>query len=716
MLKSLFRRSVDVGPSRPTAAGRSACVPPGVCVYAVGDIHGRVDLLSELHRLIAEDASHLTPGTEKLVVYVGDYVDRGMESRQVVDLLLDLPLPGFTAVHLLGNHDAWLLSFLVDAQIGPTWLRYGGDATLHSYGVSVGLQRDDAGIYDKLQADLRERVPRRHVDFLQSLELSYETGDFLFVHAGVRPTLPLDRQTAEDLLLDPRAVPELAARPRQGRGPRSHRRRRSDRPQQSHRDRYRRLLDRLPDLPGARGRRLPVPEHRPPDPGGGQRARSRGRAAGSGAEQARCPVAEFGSSSAAAATAAAGNRDDPRRSGSDPARRCAARRSAPPASESALLACLSLDCSRQAAPLGAALEGRGGLPAGRAARSGRLRSAGQSQSDDAGPAPAPEQPAQGAADLRYEVTIEGVDDDALRGLLQQVSETQRLIDRPPPSIARLRRRAQDDRPRLLEVLRSEGYYGGQVEVALDSSVQPIKVTFRIDLGPVYRLGSVSIEVEPPEPGLSVPSPRGDRPEAGRARRCAGPSSMPSRPSWIGCARRASSWPSLGPRRAVVDHDTDLMDLTLRIQPGPLSRFGPVTFDGLSTVEQDFVANRLDWQQGELITPARLEEARNSLRETGLFTSVQIDLADTTRRAGPAAGDGRPDRAQASLDRARRALPHRRGAGRQHQLGAPQHVRPGRAGLGRSRRLVHRRVPDRLVPQAGLRPPQPVAALRPPARL
>jgi serine/threonine protein phosphatase 1 len=200
LLKSLFRRSADIGPSRPTAAGRLARVPPGVCVYAVGDIHGRVDLLSELHRLIREDAGHLTPGTEKLVVYVGDYVDRGLESRQVVDLLLDRPLPDFTAVHLLGNHDAWLLSFLVEAQIGPTWLRYGGDATLHSYGVSVGLQRDDASIYDKLQADLRERVPRRHVDFLQSLELSYETGDYLFVHAGVRPTLPLDRQTAEDLL------------------------------------------------------------------------------------------------------------------------------------------------------------------------------------------------------------------------------------------------------------------------------------------------------------------------------------------------------------------------------------------------------------------------------------------------------------------------------------------------------------------------------------
>jgi serine/threonine protein phosphatase 1 len=200
LLKSLFRRNAEVGSLRPTAAGRPARVPPGVCVYAVGDIHGRVDLLAALHRLIVEDASHLTPGTDKLVVYVGDYVDRGLESRQVIDLLLDRPLPEFSAVHLLGNHDAWLLSFLVDAQVGPTWLRYGGDATLHSYGVSVGLQRDDARLHDKLQAELRARVPRRHVDFLQSLQLNYETGDFLFVHAGVRPTLPLDRQTAEDLL------------------------------------------------------------------------------------------------------------------------------------------------------------------------------------------------------------------------------------------------------------------------------------------------------------------------------------------------------------------------------------------------------------------------------------------------------------------------------------------------------------------------------------
>ena len=157
---------------------------------------------------------------------------------------------------------------------------------------------------------------------------------------------------------------------------------------------------------------------------------------------------------------------------------------------------------------------------------------------------------------------------------------ERLIDRPPPSIARLRRRAQDDRARLLEVLRSEGYYGGQVEVALDSSVQPIKVTFRIDLGPVYRLGSVSIEVEPPEPGLRVPSPEeiGLKPGEPAAARTI----LDAEQALLNRVRaQGFILAALGPRRAVVDHDTDLMDVTLRIQPGPLSRFGPVTFDGLT---------------------------------------------------------------------------------------------------------------------------------------
>ncbi|MDX1541695.1 MAG: metallophosphoesterase family protein [Geminicoccaceae bacterium] len=200
MLRNIFRRKEAPLPPGPTVDGHVARVPPGVCIYAIGDIHGRADLLGVLRRQIEEDAQQLTPGTERIVVYMGDYVDRGLESAEVIDALIRHPLEGFRSIHLLGNHDAWLLSFLVDPQVGATWLRYGGDVTLHSYGVRLGTPVDDAEYLVSLQAALRQRLPRSHVDFLRSLELSFESGDFLFVHAGVRPGVAVDRQTADDLL------------------------------------------------------------------------------------------------------------------------------------------------------------------------------------------------------------------------------------------------------------------------------------------------------------------------------------------------------------------------------------------------------------------------------------------------------------------------------------------------------------------------------------
>jgi serine/threonine protein phosphatase 1 len=198
--RSLFRRAPEDLPAVPTVAGQPARVPPGLCVYAIGDIHGHADLLEQMHQLIATDAASLTPGTDRLIVYLGDYVDRGPESRRVIDLLIGNRPEGFRAVHLLGNHDAWLLGFLLDPSFGPTWLHYGGDVTLHSYGVRLGIPQEDLRYYRQLQADLRERMPRDHVDFLQRLDLSFESGDYLFVHAGVDPALPLDQQTADHLL------------------------------------------------------------------------------------------------------------------------------------------------------------------------------------------------------------------------------------------------------------------------------------------------------------------------------------------------------------------------------------------------------------------------------------------------------------------------------------------------------------------------------------
>jgi serine/threonine protein phosphatase 1 len=177
----------------------SPAVPPGRRIYAIGDVHGRVDLLAEMHRLI--DADHAArPPAEGAIVYLGDLVDRGPASAEVIELLLGRPLPDLEAVYLLGNHEDSLLRFLDDISVGPAWLFYGGVETLESYGIAGA-----GGIWDdptlrRLQAELRARLPRPHRDFLARLRLAHVEGDYLFVHAGIRPGLPLEAQQRDDLL------------------------------------------------------------------------------------------------------------------------------------------------------------------------------------------------------------------------------------------------------------------------------------------------------------------------------------------------------------------------------------------------------------------------------------------------------------------------------------------------------------------------------------
>jgi serine/threonine protein phosphatase 1 len=184
------------GPRAPKVAPVLPRVADGARVYAVGDIHGRADLLRQLERRIEDDAA-AAPSPRKVVVYLGDYVDRGEHSRQVIDWLLDHPLSGFERIHLLGNHEDSMLRFLTDVQIGPAWLTYGGGATLHSYGIKPpGSERDLV----RAQAELRDRLPPRHLAFLRELSLSHIEGDFYFVHAGVKPGVPLDAQALEDML------------------------------------------------------------------------------------------------------------------------------------------------------------------------------------------------------------------------------------------------------------------------------------------------------------------------------------------------------------------------------------------------------------------------------------------------------------------------------------------------------------------------------------
>lgn len=171
-------------------------IPDGVRVYAVGDIHGCRKELLNLIDVILEDSK--TAPQDRRIVYLGDYIDRGPDSRGVIEILLE-PLAGFNAEYILGNHDQSLLDFLNDPQIFLSWQNFGARETLMSYGVRPPLFEDE-NVYIKTRDELREALPRRHLSFLQNLSHSLTIGDYFFVHAGVRPGIPLDRQMLEDLL------------------------------------------------------------------------------------------------------------------------------------------------------------------------------------------------------------------------------------------------------------------------------------------------------------------------------------------------------------------------------------------------------------------------------------------------------------------------------------------------------------------------------------
>ncbi len=189
MLKKLFSRGSANQASDYTA-------PDNSVIYAIGDIHGRLDLLEELERRIVRDAE--TRGSDRrVIVYLGDYVDRGYESRGVIDHLMGAGPAGFERVFLKGNHEEFLLRFLEDSSVARVWFSNGGVETLMSYGVEVSMSPADA---PRVQADFKSAMPESHRDFMAALPTTHREGGYTFVHAGVRPGVPLDDQNPEDLL------------------------------------------------------------------------------------------------------------------------------------------------------------------------------------------------------------------------------------------------------------------------------------------------------------------------------------------------------------------------------------------------------------------------------------------------------------------------------------------------------------------------------------
>ena len=173
-----------------------ARVPEGNRIYAVGDIHGRLDLLDEIiARIDADMAMH--PASNTIRVFLGDYIDRGPNSKGVLDRLVNYCVAQRT-ICLMGNHELYLREFLERPEIPSIWRRYGGLDTLRSYGLAPKWETDSQE-ERKLAAEFDRLLPSIHREFLSHLKQYFICGDFFFVHAGVRPGISLIAQSEDDL-------------------------------------------------------------------------------------------------------------------------------------------------------------------------------------------------------------------------------------------------------------------------------------------------------------------------------------------------------------------------------------------------------------------------------------------------------------------------------------------------------------------------------------
>ena len=193
MITSLFRR-------KKAPVGRSARVPDGTVVWAIGDVHGRADLLLPLLKEAVSDLRTTAP-EHPVIVMLGDYVDRGADSKGVLDLLCALSDQRDIETHFMrGNHEERFEAFLSDPALGPSWCEYGGREALLSYGVVVPALKTEAEGWVQTSAALNAALPDAHRRFLAAQLSSTKIGDYFFAHAGARPGIALDDQSPDDLM------------------------------------------------------------------------------------------------------------------------------------------------------------------------------------------------------------------------------------------------------------------------------------------------------------------------------------------------------------------------------------------------------------------------------------------------------------------------------------------------------------------------------------
>lgn len=172
-------------------------LPEGVRAYAVGDIHGRADLVEKMLAFIAEDAAR-NNAQQVVEIFLGDYIDRGGEAKQVIEQLIRPPENGHERVCLCGNHEQIMLEFLDEPQLFRSWSQHGAMGTFLSYGVEIprDVSQDPSFSF---HAQLCEKLPDSHLQWLEALKASYSLGDYFFAHAGINPEQPLEAQDPSDL-------------------------------------------------------------------------------------------------------------------------------------------------------------------------------------------------------------------------------------------------------------------------------------------------------------------------------------------------------------------------------------------------------------------------------------------------------------------------------------------------------------------------------------
>lgn len=173
--------------------------PPGTVIYAIGDIHGRCDLLETMHAGIGVDV-RLRPARRRVVVYLGDYVSRGVDSRRVVDMVRERKPAGCEVVMLKGNHEDLLLRYLDgELEAGRHWFDYDGLDTLACYGVEAADRqaRDDETL-ESLRRRFAEALPTGHLEFFRTLRVGHREGSYYFAHGGIRPGVAIEAQSEHD--------------------------------------------------------------------------------------------------------------------------------------------------------------------------------------------------------------------------------------------------------------------------------------------------------------------------------------------------------------------------------------------------------------------------------------------------------------------------------------------------------------------------------------